>query len=262
MKKALIWAALVVVVIILIVVVGSAASPSEKFHGGAPSPAASAEEAALRMLSWRDDFSGAGREPPSTCYNAASCAAYSAPPSPEAHAEEAALRQLSWRPEGEKFSGRREGFGVGACALFPHPAAIAEAGGLQSAGGLSGGAPYFREGFLSGGAMDEAMTSSLAHRNLAAANQFKSARESMKPEAPYRQSARQARHDSVRESFGGPGPGFGWSPSSADRAAGSEGGWGDAQSACAAHCRDNCNGAHCESHCSDVCVTAAASGAV
>lgn len=234
--------AVIVLLVILLLVCMYDNTKKEKF-GAQADPRALAEEGGLRMLGWEPDFRGGNREAPSGCAASGACGG---PPTPGAFAEDAALRHLSWRPAGG------EGF-TGGCNLRPHPAAAAEAGGLQAASGLRASAPYYQEGFASGES-SEAMTSALAHRNISAINQIKSAQLAASPGAPYRVSARQARHDSVREGFGGPGLGFGWTPTQTDMA----GGWAAAQSACAADCRDNCNGSHCSSHCADSCVSATA----
>ena len=236
------------------------------FCGSPPDPAAAAEAMGLYELGVRGEgFCGTT-------------------PAPAALAEYQGLEQLGWRPE---HFGREtfQPYRPAACGP-PHPASIAEAQSLQHAQALRPGAPYYtKSGFTGGscgaqvsaealgeadmlgalqaiapadlGEIDEMSTHKM-RRDQAAYSGLKAHRQDVRS-APGQVSARRARHDSMREGFGGPATaGYGWTPSGADVAASpATAGWGDAESAsyggCLDQCADGCTGTHCHDYCKDQC---------
>lgn len=258
-RPAAIAAALVVVAALVLAAMwyhSSRGAAAEGFCGGSADPAAASEARALY------EMGAVGRGVPSNRVGY----------DPEARA---ALVSAAAR------------CGSNGAAGAVHPAAIAEATGLQSAGALQMGAPYHVKGgfraspgdareaagegrllqALQGGA-DGFALQKLGRDQPAYAAQRRR-REALHAANPAHTPSRRARLDSMREGFGGPpAKGYGWEPTSSDfQASPDGGGWGDAQSVGAAQCHrncvDGCVGTHCSDHCMDSCrerSLAAASG--
>ena len=193
-------------------------------------------------------------------------------PAPGALAEYLGLRQMSWRPD--HFAGGRANCGP------PRSSAIAEAQSLQRAGALGRQAPYYTKSTFSGSscgnfsaeAMSEAsilsdlqaipsggeMSAHKMRRDNAAFGSVRARRDALRS-SPTFVSSHQARMDSVRENFGGPGgTTYGWYPGENGPISGpATGGWGNAAKLttgrCYLECTDNCNGSACRDYCETKC---------